>query len=431
MQSSRTNLVLGAAGSRRGSIYLLALGVSTLVTVIGLTALMTIRANQRVARQTGARAAAQSLALSAVEHAITVLNDTPQWRTMLTHDVEAAKVALGQQGTFAWKLIDEFDGDLSNDASQPVRLQGIGRSGQAVQMYGVELQPVKTPLSCLTACVHGNGTITFNGATVQADQPVSTNSSMNASNTKINAPAQAAGQITGVTYNGTKEPGVAPREMPDPTTVFDYYFNNGTEIPLGSLLLDASGFRVLERVALGAAHNPLGSPNAEGIYVVRCGGSPVIVRDCRIAGTLVLLEPGVSSRIEGSVNWEPAVATYPALMVRGSMDVRMTTNPLSESSGGSNVNFNPPGMPYNGSEDLDTSDQYPSIIRGLVYVSEKLINNTNGIYVDGMIVVGQTTNIGGPMNVRYRRDIYQDAPPGFYRMNRIVMTPRTWQQDVR
>ena len=88
-------------------------------------------------------------------------------------------------------------------------------------------------------------------------------------------------------------------------------------------------------------------------------------------------------------------------------------------------------MPYNGSEDADTSDSYPSIVKGLVYMTEKLINNTNGIYVDGMIIVGQTTNVAGTVNVKYRRDIYKDAPPGFYYMNKVVVVPKSWQQDVR
>src|SRR5687767_5377373 len=108
-----------APGRRRGSIYLLALGVSTLVAVIGLTALVTIRANQRIARQTGERAAAQSLALSAVEHALTLIESAPQWRTLVKSGGEGAKLPLGQ-GTFSWTLIDEIDGDLVNDESQPV-----------------------------------------------------------------------------------------------------------------------------------------------------------------------------------------------------------------------------------------------------------------------------------------------------------------------
>ena len=420
----------GATGNRRGSVYLLALGVSTLVTVIGLTALMTIRSNQRLARQSADRATAQTLALSAIEHALAAIDAAPEWRTMLQHDVEPGKIALGR-GTFSWKLLDEIDGDLANDPTQPFKLQGIGRSGQAVQMYSVRVDPVKTPLSCLESCLHGNGTISFSGATVDADRFVSTNNSMNAVSAIINAPVQAVSNITGVAYNRTRETGVAPREMPDAVTVFDYYLANGSEIPLGGLLLDGTGARVLERLVIGPGRNPLGLTNPQGIYVIRCGGATVVIRDCRIVGTLVLLDPGVGSRVEGSVNWEPAVPTYPAMMVRGSMDIRMTTASLSESSGGSNVNYNPPGTPYNGSEDLDTSDSYPSIIKGLVYMTEKLINNTNGIRVEGMIVVGQTTNVSGTVNVKYRRDIYQDAPPGFYYMNKVVAVPKSWQRDVR
>ena len=420
----------GAPLRRKGSVYLLALGVSTLIAVIGLSALTKVRINQRQARQGTARSTAQSLAMSAVDHALAIIDATPQWRTMLRNDVESAEFKLGD-GTFTWKLVDEVDGNLENDPSQLVRLRGTGRSGDAVQMYAVQLQPVKTPLACLKACLYGNGTIAWSGATVQADRWVGTNGSMNAVSAVINAPVRAVGGITGVSYGDLKEPNSEAMEMPDPVAVFDYYLINGTEISLGALPLDSSGVRVLERLALGAKCNPLGLVNAEGIYVIRCAGTQVVVRNCRVVGTIVLLDPGVGSRIEESVSWEPALPTYPALMVRGSMDIRMTAASLSESSGGSNVNFNPPGMPYDGAEDADTSDSYPSIVKGLVYMTEKLINNTNGISVEGMILVGQTTNVSGTVNVKYRRDIYHDPPPGFYHMNKVVVVPKSWQQDVR
>ena len=415
---------------RSGSVYLLALGASTLIAIIGLTALTKVRINQRMERQAGTRATAQLLAMSAVEHALAVIDGSPQWRMLLKHDVESPEVNIGD-GAFTWALIVESGGDLSDDESEPVRLRGTGRSGESVQMYSVQLMPVKTPLTCLESCLHGNGTISFNGANVQADRPVSTNWSMDATSANVDAPVQAVTDITGATYSGTREVGIAAKELPDAASAFDYYLNQGTQISIASLPLDGSGFRVLERMAIGDRKNPLGLTNPEGIYVVRCNGAPIIIRTCRIIGTIVLLEPGPGSRIEGSVNWSPAVPTYPAMMVRGSMDVRMSSSPLSESSGGSNVNYNPPGMPYNGSEDLDTSDSFPSVIRGLVYMTETLSNSTNEINVQGMIVVGETTNLAGTLNVKYRQDIYQNAPPGFYYMNKVVVVPKSWQQDVR
>lgn len=415
---------------RRGSVYLLALGVSTLIAVIGLSALTKVRINQRLAKQGQARSAAQSLAQSAVEHALTTIDATPQWRTVLRHDVESTEFKLGD-GTFTWKLIDETDGDLANDDGQLVRLRGTGRSGHSVQMYAVQLQPVKTPLGCLEACLYGSGAVLLEGANVQADRWVGSNGSISAVSATVNAPVRAVGGISGVAFNDRKEPDSEPLQMPDPAAVFDYYLNNGTEVPLGGLLLESSGVRVLERVALGAKRNPLGLTNPEGIYIVRCAGAPVVIRNCRLIGTLVLLDPGVGSRIEESVNWEPALPTYPALMVRGSIEIRTRGSDLSESSGGSNVNFNPPGMPYNGTEDTDTDDGFPSLVKGIVYVSDKLTNNADGIRVDGTVLVGTSTSLAGTVNVKYRRDIYLDAPPGFYHMNKVLVVPKSWAQQVQ
>ena len=136
-------------GRRRGSIYAVVLAMAILVSLIGLSAVAVGRINLRAAAGTGDAAAADLLALSAVEHAVAVVNTQAGWRNNNAYwdQKPTPPVALGN-GTFAWKLADELDGDVQFSAGgiQPVRVFGMGRAGEARRKYSVLLIPTGTNL---------------------------------------------------------------------------------------------------------------------------------------------------------------------------------------------------------------------------------------------------------------------------------------------
>jgi hypothetical protein len=70
---------------------------------------------------------------------------------------------------------------------------------------------------------------------------------------------------------------------------------------------------------LGTGINTLysGAPtNAQGIYWIDCAGNKLVIERSRIVGTLLVTNPGAGSCINnGPINWTPAVAGYPALLV--------------------------------------------------------------------------------------------------------------------
>ena len=141
-----------ARARRRGSIYAVVLAMAILVSLIGLSAVAVGRINLRTAGTGGDAMAAELLALSAVEHAIAVVNREANWRDRFENDVETPEVRLGN-GTFAWKLVDgttdanqdgameDGDGDLGAGGLQPARLFGIGRVGDARRAFSVVLVP--------------------------------------------------------------------------------------------------------------------------------------------------------------------------------------------------------------------------------------------------------------------------------------------------
>ena len=118
---------------------------------------------------------------------------------------------------------------------------------------------------------------------------------------------------------------------------------------------------------------------------------------------------------------------YPALLVRGSMTIKIDSEPLSESSRG--INFNPPGTPYLAVEDSDEEDDYPSMISGLIYVSENLSVSKSPI-LEGVTIVGQTLTATDMLDLTYKSTYFDNPPPGFFTVPRMSIANGSWKQVV-
>ncbi len=187
---------------------------------------------------------------------------------------------------------------------------------------------------------------------------------------------------------------------------YDYYMDDAELREVG-----LSG-RLIARKLISPTSNPFGNEtNPEGIYVIDCQGQNIYIERSRIVGTLVLLNPGAQSSIRAaSVNWEPAAANFPALLVDGNFAIEATDTGLSEHLTG--TNFNPPGTPYGAQgEDLDRADTYSSLIQGIVYVSGHLsFANDPGIYG---VVVANSIEVVDSFDLAHNPSYLSNPPPGF------------------
>lgn len=160
-----------------------------------------------------------------------------------------------------------------------------------------------------------------------------------------------------------------------------------------------------------------------------CQGQNVRIRNLRIHGTLVLLNTGSSSSIEGSVHWDTAVANLPALLVQGGLRFGYSASALNESSLG--TNFNPSGTPYEDNVDSDTNDEYPSRIFGLVYVSGNLDFPADSLDSDVTgSVVCTTASTNSDAEFTYDVTFQNFPPPGFAAGSEMEIIPGTWRRDV-
>jgi len=416
---------------RRASVYIIVLGTALLVTVIGLSALTSARIERESSAGAGDLAAARFYAQSALQVGLNTIASDTNWRNVRPNGTWLSNVAIGDKGgSFTLLGVDPGDANLGNGQLDPLQFTAIGSQGAAQYKLRVTLNAVQRGVGGLEVALHAGGDMTFSGMTVNCDQTISANGNVSASaGSRINCDVEAGGIITGGggQFGGTRTSGITPRSMPD-STAFDTYIASGTTIALAALpRVDLKG--MMEDFVLSPTSNPFGARtlNAQGIYVIQCGDGDIEIRNGRIVGTLVLIDPGPASRINKSVNWEAAVANYPALLVRGNFTLKQDAKALSETARG--INFNPPGTPYGSIQDSDTRDIYPSRITGLVYISGNVDINKNPV-VDGVLLAGGSITGTGALDLTYESKYWLSPPPGFEMPPVMQLAAGTFQQIV-
>ncbi len=413
--------------NRDGYLYVGVMLVAMIVGLIGLTSAHVGRLHLRSAIDASSAGQAAALASSAIEYALATIQNDDSWRTTYQDDTEYPATPMSMNGgTWTWKLVD-VDGDLNDDDSDFVRIVGIGRDAGSTIVLSLTAYPTGAPLPVMDYALHSDGTITFDpGLTVTTDRSISSNGWINGppSSSIVGNAVATLGLPLPVTGNATF--GVAARRMPG-SSVFDYYQTRGTSIAVTALPL-SGGARVLEQTVLSPASNVYGSRNAGGIYIIDCQALTVHIRDCRIAGTLLLLNAGAGSSVSDSVVWEPILPGFPALLVSGSLTLNLSNAVLNETT--LNTNFNPTGTPYLGESDNDTVDIYPTGISGGVYVSGNLTVAPTAVstMTTGTVIVGGVTAMQSSAVFSYDATSSTYPPPGFASGNPMKPMPGSLQR---
>ncbi len=121
-------------------MYVAVLGVALVVTVIGLSALLTVQLANRSADLLESAAKADFYAQAYVDLTLNKLVNTANWRTTYTNDTWTADRTIGEV-TCAFRLVDEADGNLADDANEPVRVYAKATMRSAVRSYSVQATP--------------------------------------------------------------------------------------------------------------------------------------------------------------------------------------------------------------------------------------------------------------------------------------------------
>jgi hypothetical protein len=400
--------------ARRGTTYILVMGVAAIVSLIGMTGLMVARLQYRQAIQSRDWAEAGDLALSAIELGIARINATPTWRTTFANNAESAPVAMGH-GALSYKFVDAAlgltggDGSLSNNTYDPVRLHGIGRVGNAVRVYSVQLVG-DAPLDVLRTTVATSGYLNNKDQSTASGGPLSSNGLFTRGAT-VNGDVEAGSVSGSGTINGTLTTPAPAKTMPD-TTVLDAYKRIATPI-----VWNSGNTWTLTAAQLNATTNPYGTTNPNGIYYINAPVNGILkVQIQHIKGTLVV-DCADKARVEVSqpMYWEPNSSDQPILLIR-----HLTTSATSDRLTPS------PGTITEG------STTYPSQLKGLVHVigaagaawGDLEVSMGNGGTFNGTLIIDQDAKIDNT-SATFNWDpyLYYNPPIGYSTGPTVRMTP--------
>jgi hypothetical protein len=219
---------------RTGGVYITVLGSALIVSLLGLSALVGQRIQNRIVAATADMRQAQLNANTAVELALLVMKQEANWRINRANGDWFTNRGTSA-GTCSLNVTDPIDGDLANNAGDPVVVLGIGYRGQAEQRVKLTVDSQLQPISSLRSALAAGDLIDLASDTLRTGGLIS-------GNTVTAVTSQVYGSVEGVTvsgstYNGTTtqvNAGSLPT-MPTWASVFDYYRNNGTQIDMGSL----------------------------------------------------------------------------------------------------------------------------------------------------------------------------------------------------
>jgi hypothetical protein len=226
----------GKKTNRRGSVYLAVLGTGLIVSLLAFSALALQRLQNRMLLASADVRQAQLNAEAAISLGQLAIKQDANWRTTYANGTWFASRNTGN-GSCALEVVDPVDGSLADDATEPIVMTGIGSAGKAVQRVTRTFDPHAESLDCLRSSVAAGGGVSLSGAVLRA-----TNSGLISANTSSATSSTVYGNVeattvSGSTYSGsTTQIDAADRpDMPDWSTVFNYYRTNGTEININSL----------------------------------------------------------------------------------------------------------------------------------------------------------------------------------------------------
>ena len=400
--------------ARRGTTYVFVLGITLIVTVLGMGALTLSRVTSRSTVDANDWETAGTLAFSATEHALAYLNAAATaspagWRGGYTSGQVGFTQTVGR-GQFSWALKDEIDGNLGDDYLQSFRIYGIGRVGNVTRVYSVQVAPGGSPLDVLRTAVHSSVSVELTGKTMNNYGPISSAGLLKLSGT-VYGTIEAGSTSGSASGTQTITAPVAAKTMPS-ATLFDTLAADATAIDYNSMSGGA-----IKQTRLTPTYNPYGTANAKGLYLIDVpSGKTLTVTRARVVGTLLVRGAAKDINITGPVLWEPGPTQGPLLFVSSpGTDVKVTGNDtwLQESDAG---NLNPAGTPFDGGTDNDATDDYPPQYRGIIHVlvgSSGSLELAANVYVQGTVIADCPIKTTAMSTLLQDSSLYTSPPFGY------------------
>ena len=404
--SHRLTLPRSRPPARRGmSLYLTVMSTALTVSLFGLSGLTIVRIERKQTATSTEILDARANAASAVELALRVIANDPNWRTTYTSGVETTPKPLGGSGTVSWMLVDS-DGNLT-DADIDLRLKGIGRAGvNVVQVSSVQVQEIFLSPDYLRTVAHAGGTLSIIENATAIGGPFSSNTTFDVSSAKMafgNAEAPSASGNVPEYLTGT----FTDPKTPAPSTVFnEVYKPRATEI-LYSNLITHNDHKHMEGT-LNATTNPWGATNSAGIYYVHIPASAWLhLRNFSWTGTLLIeIEAGgklITTNLDG---FQPARVDHPALMLK--------------------INGTEVTLHFKGQLGVQTQGLVHVIGANSTIVLGDRFNHLGTVVSEGAIQLGHKKNT----TITHDVNLQNNPPQGYAVSDGLAPVAATWRWDA-
>ncbi len=127
--------------TRRGSMYILVLGMTTLVMTISVGTALVTRSDLESQKDTGKLLGADAAARSALELALATLNNAPAQITSLT-ELQLELPTLIGGFVVAIAVTDPDDGIMNNATNERIKLIALAEQGDIRQYRSIIVEPV-------------------------------------------------------------------------------------------------------------------------------------------------------------------------------------------------------------------------------------------------------------------------------------------------
>ena len=410
--------MLAAKGPRQGVVYLVVLMSSLIVASIALSAIETARWLARSEREHDDALNTLIAADAALEYALARINADASWRNNHVINQDTLPVWIGDTA-IVYRLQD-LDGSLTDSANDSTELIVTASRGTVKFSWQATLETRGDAINCLDYSVAAGGNIRLHSPAVAAtdDSFASDGQIYVSGGASLTANCFAKNSISGNVY-GSAYSLSDPLDLPSDSIMEDYR-DLGTEIQLSDLTYSSGFYRIEKQLLADSANTITGQLDPNGVYFIDCAGSSVAISQSRLRCTLVLINPGSNSIVEGSVHWEAAKSNYPILLIDGKLMLATTRTPLRESDAA--MNFNPSQLPFRGMSDNTTSGVYPSQLRGLIYASGSVtFSESAEVELHGSLITGARVTGSGKLFVQSREIFNANPPPGFHQSQNVYI----------
>jgi hypothetical protein len=288
---------------RTGGVYIAVLGSALVVAMLGMSALVGQRIENRAVVASTDMRQAQLNASSAIEMGLLVMKQESNWRTVRTNGPWFSSRDTGA-GTCRLEVIDPLDGNLADDPDDPVVMVGVGYRGDAEQRVKLTVEPQSQALSSLRSAIAAGETIDVQNHTLRTDGLITANQ-VTAAGANVYGDVEAV-SVSGSTFAGTTQQVDTSRlpTMPNWNSVFQYYGSNlvypgsngvGTRIAISSIPL-------VSQINVVANHNP-GAESGTIHWTGTQPGTPSIT--ATLSQTSTWRQAGARSlRVSSRSSWE-------------------------------------------------------------------------------------------------------------------------------